>query len=504
MRTFRVFSALVICFLMFSLNHSPAHARTKSPKQRKVQDSVAVPLIPELSTLQFSESDLTPALPLTAAKGDAAGGGPYQKVLASVLAPQAGCLLPEQALIIHFATWDAFGGAGPFVLNSSNWYVYHALSQSSRMAAAKVKTAKDAGSETVEQVPNCQLEQARLNADDTARLYGDRSAILLTLDVFTPKASPNTPAVPVGKPLNLVYKISVTPAAPANVQDLAMLAGALLNLTLPAAVEGAAPPIATYCAVAKIKGFKRLPYNFNIAFTFTLPKASGPPVVRSDANSQGGTVGPPPPPAAPEANVPAVAPSTPVAGGGTQKPGGQSPSTPASGQTGPTVVDCSATDAQTPCSFSHTFKSEDKEWWDISIGVTTPGVREATYAGNASKPPTITTHTNLYAIFDLLPFAKWYGKDDFAPRLNVGLPVTGKTFYRPYFGLSENLTGRWRSFPVQLNVFAGVVYMKQSIAVPGVGGSSPTLQTDRVLKGLYGIEVPISSIISKIGGGKSK
>ena len=464
---------------------------------------------------------------------------PYQRALASVLAPQAGCLLKEQALIMHFGIWNAFGAKGPFSLLSSNWYVYHATSKSAKLAAAYMKAAP-AGKE-IHQIGDCELKQAGLKGDETARLYGDKSAILLTIDIITPRAGPNSPPTAIADNLPVLYKVSVTPATPANVQDLSMLIGALLKVTLPnvapRAPEAPAPPPAlpetvTYIAIDKIDGLTRLPFTFNIAFSFAFSKQQS----ASTGAPQHGTVAPPAPsaplavpvpstaipdtaapPAAP-ALPPDAVPAAPNAEGeednggqanadATQKQGGQQnqggqKSTKGSTQTSTTVVDCSATSTQSPCSFSHSFQADDKEWWDISIGVSVPGVQEAKYSKGASSPPTITRHTDLYAILDLLPLAKWYSKDSFAPRLNVGLPVTGQTFYRPYFGVSENLTGRWHGFPLQLNAFAGVVYMKQSIIVPG---SSPAALTqDRALKGIFGVEVPISSIVSKLkGGGKS-
>jgi hypothetical protein len=85
------------------------------------------------------------------------------------------------------------------------------------------------------------------------------------------------------------------------------------------------------------------------------------------------------------------------------------------------------------------------------------------------------------------------------------------TLYRPYFGMAENLTG-WThlqkavSLPVSLNFFAGMVYMKTQYIV-----GNPQTQTEfnsdlhwhRVWKPIFGIEVPVSAMASKLGSKSS-
>jgi len=173
------------------------------------------------------------------------------------------------------------------------------------------------------------------------------------------------------------------------------------------------------------------------------------------------------------------------------------------------VVDCSSTTPSSGCNFSHTFRSDDKEYWDVSIGISIPGVREATYGADLTKPPSVKTHTDLYGMFDIYPFAFARNKESLAPHLLAGMPLTGQPFHRPLFGVAENLTRLIRidklGFPLPVYAFAGVVYMQQNILVtnPNTAAGQPAniLKTDRALKGVYGIEVPISSIISKITQG---
>jgi hypothetical protein len=170
------------------------------------------------------------------------------------------------------------------------------------------------------------------------------------------------------------------------------------------------------------------------------------------------------------------------------------------------TVDCSATSPDTPCSFSSTLRSDDHEYWDVSLGITIPGVREAIYSTpSGSKtptlPPSITTHTNALALIDVYPFAHWVNKESWKSlHLNFAFPIASQTLHRPGFGLAENITTiPWladKNFP-RISVFADIVYMKQTIAVPP---SNPrSFPTDRAWKMMYGVEVPITAITNAIG-----
>ena len=185
-------------------------------------------------------------------------------------------------------------------------------------------------------------------------------------------------------------------------------------------------------------------------------------------------------------------------------PEDKAPSAPASGS-----LTCAGTDKNlTPCASTHSFGSIDKEYWDVSIGLALPGVRETKYTfTNNTVTVGKTTHTDLYGMVDFYEAARWRPKDTWIPHFAVGLPVTSQTFYRPFFGISENLTGstglqRKLLLPIGINVFAGLVDMKTQYLV-----DSPTTQaafnTDlkhtRVWKGVFGIEVPIASMASKLG-----
>jgi hypothetical protein len=116
----------------------------------------------------------------------------------------------------------------------------------------------------------------------------------------------------------------------------------------------------------------------------------------------------------------------------------------------------------------------------------------------------------MYGLFDIYPLAKVLTKESGIPHFNFGIPLTSQPFYRPYFGLAENLTS-WTKleklgFPVRMSFYAGIAYMKQSVLMGLTPGATATsaqfssaLRGDRVLKPMYGVEVPVSALISKIG-----
>jgi hypothetical protein len=175
------------------------------------------------------------------------------------------------------------------------------------------------------------------------------------------------------------------------------------------------------------------------------------------------------------------------------------------------VVDCtSVIDDKSPCSFKRTFRSQDKEYWDIGLSVPIPGVKETTYTlANGAAKSSVTTHVDLYAFLDIYPAAHCFDKRSAAPHFDLGLPVNGKPFYRPFFGAGENLTNwtglRRRGFPLELSVFAGVVYMRTQFPTQMTSGGTTTavLKPTRTVKPLYGVELSVTDLVSKLGA-KSK
>jgi len=183
----------------------------------------------------------------------------------------------------------------------------------------------------------------------------------------------------------------------------------------------------------------------------------------------------------------------------------------------PGVISCTGTSNGVPCTTTRTFTSTDLEWWDVSIGVTVPGVRESSFAvPSSSLQKTVTTHTDLYAMLDLYPFAPVVDKNDWAPHFSLGVPLSSKSLYRPFFGAAEPIGGlltgllglkKQPAIPLSVSVFGGMVWMKTHI-VNGNPTTSAELASDlvttRVWKPAYGIEVSVSSMVSKIKGAGSK
>jgi hypothetical protein len=169
---------------------------------------------------------------------------------------------------------------------------------------------------------------------------------------------------------------------------------------------------------------------------------------------------------------------------------------------------CTSASSSAACSQDHSFHVPAAEWWDVGLGISAPGVREPNYS--PSDPSVLkqpTRHSEIYGLVNLFPFARWAAKDSLAPSIAVGIPVTGKVFYRPFFGIGESLSGisaLKKTLPMQINILGGFVYLNQEVVNSNAAGA---LQIDhaRVWKPTLVVEVPVGALISKIGlvGSKS-
>jgi len=176
-----------------------------------------------------------------------------------------------------------------------------------------------------------------------------------------------------------------------------------------------------------------------------------------------------------------------------------------------------AQSSSTSCSVSRTVAHYDPEFWDVSVGMAIPGPIEMTYksstssssssttSGSTTVTPSKVTHTDAYAFFDIYlgEFSSRTAPATLSmfPHINAGIPITGQTLHRPYVGLAENLgfLTKHAKLNIPLSVFAGPVFMKQQVELPG----TTTLKWDRATKMIYGVELPISSITNffKSSGG---
>ena len=375
--------------------------------------------------------------------------------------PQTACVKNvdvHQAYIFHITHWTNFGVAtAPPTLLSSAWYVYRRPRHPSWEKKKPAKTNN--------------LVKADLTGAGDPLIYGASDALIVGIDRFDPTSTTvdgkliSTPSPGI---LATTYSVTVTQGTPENLTNLGALASALggLSGTKTAALGATgAPPPSTYVAVACQQGTKKLPFDMSI--TSAVGK-------KADLNQ----------------NVVGTQPQAP-------KPG---------------TSTCSGDGNTPPCSTNRTFTSLDHEYWDVSIGVSIPGVRQTSYTfSNGAVNSSVTTHTDLYAFADVFPFGALVPKESWIPHINAGVPVTSQSLYRPYFGMAENLTG-WThlqkalSLPVSVNFFAGMVYMKTQYIVgsPQTAAEfSSDLHWHRVWKPMFGIEVPVSAMASKLGGKSS-
>jgi hypothetical protein len=534
-------SMWAICFLCLSV------ISIAEGQQPQIPDRVVKKIEAQgKNNLLLTESDLQKEIVLTVLTGKI--GDPLPQELAA-------CLKPNQPLIIHFATWTSENADGPYELKTSNWYVYHGAKRGDicRLHQATMKAdeqpllygdSQDAlllGINTFTKPVAVSILYKVSNTPKKPDNVQNLGMLLSGLAGITTKGGAANPetfqfyravgTIPAYKRLPFEFNIgfSLTPLAKAA--D-----------TIAAAVSPQSAPISME------DGYVGKPYAKRISEPgqrFRIPEGGGKlPIGLSLAPD--GTVSGTPEKAGEimfsvEITDNAPAPSTTTvrykirivpqmesAAGGAPKPQKDDPATkpktgtptspasdaPASQSTSQDTnpIDCTAASEKSPCVMSRSFRSDDKEWWDVGLAITIPGVKEAQFSLDKNNviQRTETTHTNIYAMFDIYLLAYWKSKESAWPHLNAGLPVTGKTFYRPYFGAAENLTRLTHidryGFPVRIDFFAGIVYMKEfQLTQFNVGDSvlpskfGPALKPTRVIKPIFGIEVPVGALISKIG-----
>ncbi len=445
----------------------------------------------------------------------------------------------KQAIVVHTADWlvtppKALSGDYAFSLKTSQWTGF--------IARYKNK--------------NCALS-APLRVDKNPLFYGAESIYVVGINYFADEngngIDPNL--------IQVGYKVSTTASKPQNVQDLGTLVAALVGFTLPtvgtqsvdfvggpntsvtakphffvleqsvAATSPAPftinvtpviqPATSTLPPAIAQQGYsldlagragrgnsildvKNLPEGMNFDETTKVlsgtPQTTGNQPIQVEIKDASGTHDflmnlPVQPANSPNAGAPSKKDST------KQGQGNQtsitSPSQP---------VDCGNVSSTNPCTFTRNFPVDDKEYWDVSLGLAIPGPKENVFkptTGGGVPPSSTTTHTDAYAFADFYPFAYRWTKQSYAPHVNGGIPITSQSLHRPYVGLAEDISP-WlqrHGFPLDLCVFGGVVFMKQQLYDPSVPSR---LRTDWARKAMYGVEVPISGIASKLSGKGNK
>ncbi len=489
----------------------------------------------------------------------------------TLLGKQAPCHIQHQALIIHLAHWAASNAAGPFQLLTSDWSVYHASGNGNSCTFKKSTLRTDPqgadapllyGDKSAFLVGINSFVNLETNKDISVKVtitykvsaspetpenvqnLGMLISGLLGVKGAAGGGAAEVPAFPLYVAIGKVDGYKRTPFTFNFGYNLVPTGAAKPDRSSPAPV---APPQTTTTPVPDayvgIDYSEHLPFEGGIGQkTFNLRSGNQPPegltldasgILHGTPKSAGTstffvevTDSAPSPVKTPMLYVITIAtgpanaaalkggapPAKPASTGTESKPSDKaSTDSTKSDQQAASVVDCTAVaDDKSPCSFKRSFRSQDKEYWDIGLSVPIPGVKETTYTlSSGSAKSSVTTHTDVYAFLDIYPFANWFDKRSAAPHLDVGLPVTGQTFYRPFFGAAENFTNwtglRRHGFPLEMSVFAGVVYMRNQIPTQTTSGGTTTtvLTPTRSVKGLYGVELSVTDLVSKLGG-KSK
>jgi hypothetical protein len=273
------------------------------------------------------------------------------------------------------------------------------------------------------------------NGDDPL-MYGLNSAVLIAIQGADGNISANT----ITGTLAGTYNISLAQQKPANITNLIATTNALLGA---AGVKGALTiegiPLCVESIEIPAVG-KQLPYDITFAFTQTVPSKDDPKK----------------------------------------------------------TTDGPAT--------NRTVHALDREYWDIGMGANFLGVRQTLITdSNGTVASSVSNRVNAYVFGDFVPFAHLRPSDWYYPHIVAGLPINGQPLHSPFAGLSQPipLVEKYFSFP--LSVFGGVVFMRERIpATLTVGQTADTatfnadLHTHWVRKRMFGVELPVLQLISKI------
>lgn len=141
----------------------------------------------------------------------------------------------------------------------------------------------------------------------------------------------------------------------------------------------------------------------------------------------------------------------------------------------------------------------------MNLGLNLPSVDTPifTLSKDNKVQESISKKVSPYAFVSLYPFAAVSPKDGAWPHINLGLPVAGQPLHRPFAGVAEKIPWLDRYTGIPISVFAGAVALKESISTLPLGLTTTpdqfVLRSHWVWKGMFGLEFPVSSLISKIG-----
>jgi hypothetical protein len=317
-------------------------------------------------------------------------------------------------------------------------------------------------------------------------IYGIKHLLIFNIDI------PDAGAKVLPTMLQSTITAPTTQGTPDISTDISALFSALTGISGGAAALGAtthSPAPTVFVAVTCEDGTAKLPFSVKIA----------------DAAAQ-------PAPAEGPGGAAAMAATT--TAGQPEQAGKKSDSTTSTTASG--SVSCTGTGNTLPCTMGRTFTSKEHAYFDVSAGLSIPGVRQTSFTfASSGVSPSVKRNTDAYGLIDVYWLGALLPKESPMPHINFGIPVTSQSLHRPYIGLSENLSGwthlqKTLSLPIAINVFGGIVFMKTQ-QLSGTPATQAAFNSDLswhwVHKFTLGIEVPISSVTSKFsksGSGSSK
>jgi hypothetical protein len=308
------------------------------------------------------------------------------------------------------------------------------------------KPAPDTGLGQPEQRPNSSSSRSEVDPD----LGIPAQAGPLDQDM-----QPSTPAP------DLTYAIVPTLGTPANVTALVALFGAVVNVSVPA-------PGATAHVVPEDAKTPPVYYNYKFQVIPISNKPLKPPYTVAFTATA----------------------ATDAEGTGT----------------------CHNVTKATTCPMAQTVSVLDVEHWNVGINIVAFGPVEQKWGLDDTNKVTMssTRHMPLYATFDYSPWAsKCSMTNSRCVYLQGGVPLSGAVLHMPYAGVAWPIPYVNKFIP--LSLYGGITFMKQTKLTGLPVGTATTPDafqtastTDWAKKPLYGIEVPISAIVSKIKSSVAK
>lgn len=359
------------------------------------------------------------------------------------------------------------------------------------------------------------------------RILGSHDVVFLAIHL-----APNGQYADFSKNLKISYKVEVSKLVPANVQDLAALAGVIVG-PAPKTGTGAEEGVAAACqpkqyeclykeflkkfghrsydglyAATELNNLKSLPVQITANMNADLPK-SNVNLMAGDPKGIGPHVEKIVWPTAPGAIADAAVSNQDSSPATSQDKSASDKKSSAKKKTPPSTSSCSTVGNPGTCSESFAVRNEGLYWWDVSIGIPFVGIKQLQYDMSSSGQITPRTVSKGSA-YGFVVLAPW--KEDIVdppslgiPHILIGLPLSGKVFDSPFVGFGEtfNLSklpsiGKpiAKVIPIGIRFYAGLVENKEYGPPPASGTAQPPSRWVGKLQ--YGIEFSVRDIADKL------